>query len=79
VDPPKSLEFIDAFANADGEIEDTLPPYTARLELTAYDGGTRMELRASFDTREQMDQLLGIQMDVGMQQAMSQIDALLAA
>ena len=56
-----------------------LPPYVAHLELTAHDGGTRMELRASFDTREQMDQLLGIQMDIGMEQAMSQIDALLAA
>ncbi|TDW60564.1 SRPBCC family protein [Kribbella pratensis] len=79
VDPPKSLEFVDAFANADGEIDGALPPYVAHLELTAHDGGTRMELRASFDTREQMDQLLGIQMDIGMEQAMSQIDALLAA
>jgi uncharacterized protein YndB with AHSA1/START domain len=79
VDPPKSLEFVDSFANADGEIDDALPPYVAHLELMANDGGTRMELRASFDTREQMDQLLGIQMDIGMEQAMSQIDALLAA
>ncbi|MFI5690758.1 SRPBCC domain-containing protein [Kribbella sp. NPDC051586] len=78
VDPPKSLEFVDSFANSDGDIDDALPPYTAHLELTEHGGGTRMELRASFDTREQMDQLLGIQMDVGMQQAMSQIDALLA-
>ncbi|MEI8407570.1 SRPBCC domain-containing protein [Kribbella sp. CCNWLW197] len=78
VDPPKSLEFIDAFADADGKPVEGMPTNTVRMELSGYDGGTRMELRSTFDSREQMDQLIGMGMAEGLEQAVSQIDALLA-
>ena len=47
-----------------------------RVELSTYDGGTRMELRSVFDSREQMDQLLGMGMAEGLELAVGQIDAL---
>jgi uncharacterized protein YndB with AHSA1/START domain len=78
VDPPKSLEFIDAFADADGKPVEGMPTSTVRMELNGYDGRTRMELRSTFDSREQMDQLIGMGMAEGLEQAVSQIDALLA-
>lgn len=78
VDPPKSLEFVDAFADADGKPVEGMPTNTVRMELSAYAGGTRMELRSIFDSREQMDQLLGMGMAEGLEQAVGQIDALLA-
>ncbi|MET9273751.1 SRPBCC domain-containing protein [Kribbella sp. NPDC003557] len=77
VEPPKSLEFVDAFANADGTLDERLDPNTVRVELTPDGGGTRMELRASFDSREHMDQLLATGMAEGLEQAVSQADALL--
>ncbi len=49
------------------------------MQLTEHDGGTRMELRSTFDSREQMEQLLSMGMDEGLQQAVGQMDALLAA
>jgi uncharacterized protein YndB with AHSA1/START domain len=78
VNPPKSLEFIDGFADSDGKPVEDMPTNTVRMQLSGYDGGTRMELRSTFDSREQMDQLMGMGMAEGLEQAIGQIDALLA-
>jgi uncharacterized protein YndB with AHSA1/START domain len=77
VNPPKSLEFIDGFADQDGKPVDDLPTSTVRMQLSSYDGGTRMEMRSVFDSREQMDQLIGMGMDEGLRLAIGQMDALL--
>ncbi|MEV5439054.1 SRPBCC domain-containing protein [Streptomyces sp. NPDC052682] len=79
VDPPTSLEFVDGFADQDGKPNDTMPTTTARVRLTAHDGGTRMELRSVFESREDMERLMKMGMAEGLQQAVGQIDALLAA
>jgi len=76
--PPKSLEFIDGFADADGAKNPDMPLTTTRMELAEHDGGTRMELHSTFDSREQMDQLVAMGMAEGIQQAVGQIDAILA-
>jgi len=78
VNPPKSLEFTDGFAHQDGTPNADLPTTTVQLQLTERDGGTRMELRSAFDTREQMDQLLRMGAAEGLAQAVGQMDALLA-
>jgi uncharacterized protein YndB with AHSA1/START domain len=78
VDPPTSLEFIDGFANQDGTPIDDMPITTVRVQFTAHGGGTRMEMRSVFDTREQMEQLVNMGMAEGVQQAVGQMDALLA-
>ncbi|GAB2633916.1 SRPBCC family protein [Kribbella swartbergensis] len=79
VNPPTSLEFVDGFADSDGKPAENLPVNTVRVQLSAHDGGTRMELKSVFDSREQMDQLIGMGMAEGLEQSVSQIDALLAA
>ena len=81
VDPPKSLEFTDGFA------ERGLEPRTAEMPTTdgagcsspSTTGGTRMELRSVFGSREQMEQLAEMGMVEGLKQAVGQMDALLAA
>jgi uncharacterized protein YndB with AHSA1/START domain len=78
VDPPSSLEFTDGFAGEDGIPNPGLPTTTVRVELTEHDGGTRMELRSGFDTTEHMEQLMNMGMAEGLQQAVGQMDALLA-
>ncbi|AJP04141.1 polyketide cyclase [Streptomyces cyaneogriseus subsp. noncyanogenus] len=77
VSPPTSLEFVDGFADQDGKPKDDMPTTTARVRLTAHGGGTRMELRSVFGSREQMERLVNMGMVEGLRQAVGQIDALL--
>ncbi|MFD8379897.1 SRPBCC domain-containing protein [Streptomyces sp. NPDC059679] len=77
VSPPTSLEFTDGFANPDGTPAADMPTTTVRVLLTEHDGGTRMELRSAYDSREQMERMLEMGMAEGLQQAVGQMDALL--
>ena len=78
VDPPTSLEFTDGFADDDGAPNDDLPTTAVRMVLLEHEGGTRMELRSVFGSREQMEQLAEMGMEEGLHQAVGQMDALLA-
>jgi uncharacterized protein YndB with AHSA1/START domain len=78
VNPPASLEFTDGFADEDGTPAADMPITTMRMELTEHDGGTRMVLRSEFDSVEQMEQMVNTGMVEGLQEAVGQIDALLA-
>jgi len=77
-DPPKALEFTDGFADQDGTPIADMPTTTVQMRLTEHDGGTRMELRSVFASREQMEQLVDMGMEEGLKQAVGQMDALLA-
>jgi len=48
------------------------------MRLTEHDGGARMEMRSVFDSREQMEQLVRMGAVEGLQQAVGQMDSLLA-
>jgi uncharacterized protein YndB with AHSA1/START domain len=78
VNPPKSLEFTDGFANQDGTPNTDMPITRVHMQLTEHGGGTRMELRSVFESREQMEQLVSMGVVEGLQQAVGQMDALLA-
>jgi len=78
VNPPKSLEFTDGFANEDGTPNADMPITRVHMQLTEHDGGTRMELRSVFESREQMEQLVSMGVVEGLQQAVGQMDALLS-
>ncbi|MEV7967288.1 SRPBCC domain-containing protein [Sphaerisporangium sp. NPDC088356] len=78
VDQPASLEFADGFADEDGAPVDDMPTTMMQMRLIEHDGGTRMELRSAFDCWEQMQQLVSMGMAEGLQQAVGQMDALLA-
>lgn len=78
VTPPTALEFTDGFSGQDGRPNPEMPTTSVRMTLTGHDGGTRMELRSLFDTREQMEQLAEMGMVEGMRLAVGQMDALVA-
>jgi uncharacterized protein YndB with AHSA1/START domain len=78
VEPPTSLEFTDAFADADGKPIADMPGSKVTILLGERDGGTRMEMRSKFDSREAMEKLVDMGMVEGLRQAVSQMDALLA-
>lgn len=48
------------------------------MRLVDHDGGTRMELRSVFDSREEMEQLIKMGAVEGLQASIGQMDALLA-
>ncbi|HEY7043604.1 MAG TPA: SRPBCC domain-containing protein [Nocardioidaceae bacterium] len=77
INAPKSLEFSDGFADKDGIPTEDMPVTTIQMELMEHEGGTRMELRSVFDSKEQMEQLDGMGMTEGLSQAVGQMDALL--
>ncbi|WP_416984744.1 SRPBCC family protein [Streptomyces sp. T028] len=77
VAPPTSLEFTDGFADEEGKPNPALPTTSVRVRLTPHGDGTRMEIRSSFDTREQLDQLVEMGMEEGLRLAVGQMDALL--
>jgi uncharacterized protein YndB with AHSA1/START domain len=77
VDPPRSLEFTDGFANRDGTPNTEMPTTAVQVRLTEQEGVTRMELRFSFESRERMEQLERWGAFEVFPQSVGQMDALL--
>jgi uncharacterized protein YndB with AHSA1/START domain len=77
VDPPTSLRFTDGFGNDDGTPNMQMPVIEVDVRLSERDGGTRMEIRSTYQSREQMDQLIEMGMLEGLSESVGQIDALL--
>jgi uncharacterized protein YndB with AHSA1/START domain len=78
VDPPTSLEFTDGFAHDDGTPNEEMPVIKVRVRLSERDGATRMEIRSTYESREEMDKLIEMGALEGLQQSVGQMDALLA-
>jgi uncharacterized protein YndB with AHSA1/START domain len=79
VDPPRSLEFTDGWANQDGTPNAEMPTTAVQMRLSEIGGGTRMELRFVFESREHMEQLERWGAFEVFPQSVAQMDALLAA
>ena len=78
VDPASSLAFTDGFADEHGAPATDMPTNEVQVVLTSHVGGTRMELRSTFASREQMEQLDAMGMAEGLRASVGQMDALLA-
>ena len=78
VEPGRSFEVEDGFANDDGEPNDKMPSMrmTFRFEKTAT--GSRVTSVTTFTSVESMQQLVEMVMIEGMNSAMGQLDAVLA-
>ena len=78
VNPPTSLGFTeDACGHADGTPVEDMSVHTVSVQLRERDGGTRMEMRLRFESREDMEKLIEMGTAEGLQQAIGQMDALL--
>ena len=78
VDPPRSLELEDGFADDDGVPVPDLPTTTMRVDISPHDGVTRMVMTSTFASPEAMEQTLAMGAEDGIRAALAQIDALLA-
>ncbi|MGQ0831273.1 MAG: SRPBCC family protein [Microthrixaceae bacterium] len=80
VDAPRQLEFEDGFAHEDGTPNLELPTTIIQVDLKEGEsGGTTMTIATTFPSLEAMEQMISMGMEEGMQEAMGQIDDLLAA
>jgi uncharacterized protein YndB with AHSA1/START domain len=78
-DPPHSLVFRDGFANDDGTPNDAVPRNEARVTIEGIgQGRTRMSIQFQFASAEAMEQMIALRMDEGLEEAVGQIDAILA-
>jgi uncharacterized protein YndB with AHSA1/START domain len=78
-DPPRSLVFRNGFANDDGTPNDAVPRNEARVTIEGIgEGRTRMSIQFHFPSAEAMEQMIAMRMDEGLEEAVGQIDAILA-
>jgi uncharacterized protein YndB with AHSA1/START domain len=79
VDPLHSLAFRDGFSNEDGTPNAELPSTESRVTIDEIGRGrTRMSIESIFPSAEAMERLLAMGMEQGLQEAIGQIDAILA-
>jgi uncharacterized protein YndB with AHSA1/START domain len=79
IDEPRRLEFANGLAGDDGEPAPGIEPMAAHVTFEVVDGGTRMTVLTRFVDVEQMETMIEMGMQEGMNQAVGQIDALLSA
>jgi uncharacterized protein YndB with AHSA1/START domain len=78
-DAPRRLIFRDGFANADGTPNSDLPLNEARVSIAEIgERRTRMTIQTIFPDAAAMEQLIAMGMEEGLNEAVGQIDAILA-
>ncbi|WP_420113197.1 SRPBCC family protein [Pseudactinotalea sp.] len=75
---PAHLVFRDGFSNDDGEPVDPQDYGTVTVAIEAVGDRTRMSVQTTFQSTEQLNEMIGMGMAEGMTEAMGQIDALVA-
>ena len=78
VDEQRSFVVDDAFADEQGEPNTELGFMRMRADFEPVDNGTKVVFVSTFQSREQLQQMLDMGMEQGLTLAMGQIDALLA-
>jgi uncharacterized protein YndB with AHSA1/START domain len=78
IEAPHRLEFDDGFADENGEPVADMGTSHAVVTLENVGGRTRMTTLSTFESAEQLEQMLAMGMEEGLKEAMGQIDGVLA-
>jgi len=78
VDAPHTFEFRDGFAHADGTPDDSAPTMRVIFTFEDTDNGSRLTTTTWFDSVSDMETLVEMGMEEGLQTAMAQIDQVVA-
>ena len=78
IEAPRKLEFDEGFADEDRAPKDEMGSSHATVNLEDLGGRTRMTIMSTFESEEQMEQMIQMGMEEGMKEAAGQIDAVLA-
>lgn len=77
IEENRRIQFLDGFANEDGEPDENMPSMVMTMTLDVEGSRTRMTTVTKFSSIEDLEQTLEMGMEEGMREAMGQIDALL--
>jgi uncharacterized protein YndB with AHSA1/START domain len=78
IDAPHRIVVRDAFADADGELDPTVPPGQMTLTFESTPTGSRFTALSASPTAEALEQVIAMGQVEGMRQAFGQLDAVLA-
>ncbi|MEZ2391659.1 SRPBCC domain-containing protein [bacterium RCC_150] len=78
INAPHSLEIDDGFADENGEPVPDMGAMHMAVSLEPIGGRTRMTVKTTFESEEQMEKMLAMGMEEGMREAAGQIDGILA-
>ncbi len=78
VDPGRSFEVLDGFADAAGTADDSLPRTRMTITFTETDTGSAFTAVSRFASLAELEQLVGMGMVEGMNAALAQLDDVLA-
>lgn len=78
VEPRRSMEVEDGFANEDGTPNDAMPAMRMIFDFEPTDTGSRVTSVTHFPSVEAMQQLVEMGMEEGLRSAMGQLDGVLA-
>jgi uncharacterized protein YndB with AHSA1/START domain len=78
VDPRASLQFTEACEDSDGTPLEDSPVSEISVRLLEHERGTRMEIRMTLETREDMDRIVDRGTVEGLKQSIGQMHGLLA-
>ncbi|MBI9114874.1 SRPBCC family protein [Sanguibacter suaedae] len=77
IDEPRYLAFDDGFADEHGTVSPEMGVTRAVVSIDPTDDGARMTIESTFESVEQLEQMVAMGMQEGMTQALEQIDELL--
>ncbi len=75
--PPERIVYTDAFADAAGNVIETMPQMTITVTFTEHDGKTKITNRVDFPTVEAYDATLAMGMVEGMGETWDRLEAFL--
>lgn len=77
IDAPRRLEFNDGFADSDGNPTGELGMSHATVTLEPRGERTRMTMLSTFESEEQLEEIMAMGMEEGLKQAVGQMDGIL--
>ena len=77
IEANRRIRFLDGFADQDGNHDEAMPAMVMEMTLDEGAGKTTMTTVTTFNSLEDLEQVLEMGMEEGIREAMGQIDALL--
>jgi uncharacterized protein YndB with AHSA1/START domain len=77
IDPQKSFDVQDSFADENGVINRDMPVSKGRSSFTKTAKGTRVDFKLIYSTAEQLQKIVEMGFEQGITQCMDQLDAML--
>ncbi len=75
---PERIVYIDAFSDADGNVNEEMPQTRSSVEFGDADGKTRLTLRATYPSAADLEQVLEMGMVDGITETLDRLDEYLA-